>query len=203
MRIITATHRDVEERIGEGLFREDLYYRLNVFPIHMPALCERLEDVPVLVRHFQSLLAEAAEFSPAAMAALQAYDWPGNVRELGNLVERMGIMQPGRQVQLRDLPERYLRGQADADPAPVGDAPAGDAPGAPALDPTADNLALPTLPEEGADLKQYLADVEVSLMQQALQRTDGVVARSAELLGLRRTTLVEKIKKYGIDSDDA
>ena len=198
VRIITATHRDVEERIGEGLFREDLYYRLNVFPIHMPALCERLEDVPVLVRHFQSLLSEAAEFSPAAMAALQAYDWPGNVRELGNLVERMGIMQPGHQVQLHDLPERYLRGQADADPALVD-----HSPGAPALEPTADNLALPTLPDAGVDLKQYLADVEVSLMQQALQRTDGIVARSAELLGLRRTTLVEKIKKYGIDSDDA
>lgn len=196
VRIIAATHRDIETRIGDGLFREDLFYRLNVFPIQMPALNERLDDVPQLVRHFQSTLVEPAEFTPAALAALQTYDWPGNVRELGNLVERMGIMQPGQQVHLQDLPERYLQGQPPADMMTVN---------APALVSCADaELAenrLPVLPEEGADLKDYLARIEISLVQQALQRTNGIVAHSAELLGLRRTTLVEKIKKYGIDLD--
>jgi len=194
VRIIAATHRDIEGRISDGLFREDLYYRLNVFPIQMPALCERLDDVPQLIRHFQSQLAEPAEFTPAALAALQAYDWPGNVRELGNLVERMGIMQPGHQVQLRDLPERYLQGQPPAQlvsvqlPEPCSDAALAES-------------HVPTLPAEGANLKDYLASIEIALVQQALQRSNGIVARSAELLGLRRTTLVEKIKKYGIDPD--
>ncbi|MFN2329077.1 MAG: sigma-54 interaction domain-containing protein [Chromatocurvus sp.] len=196
VRIIAATHRDIEGRIGDGLFREDLYYRLNVFPIQMPALCERLEDVPQLVRHFQSQLAEPPEFTPAALAALQTYDWPGNVRELGNLVERMGIMQPGHQVQLRDLPERYLQGQPPAHLVAVDNAMP-----APCSDAELAELAVPTLPEEGANLKDYLASIEVSLVEQALQRTNGIVAHSAELLGLRRTTLVEKIKKYGIDLD--
>lgn len=196
VRIIAATHRDIEGRIGDGLFREDLFYRLNVFPIQMPALCERLEDVPQLIRHFQSQLAEPAEFTPAALAALQTYDWPGNVRELGNLVERMGIMQPGHQVQLRDLPERYLQGQMPSalvamnDPAPV-----------PCSDADLGEYRIPILPEEGANLKDYLANIEIALVEQALQRTNGIVAHSAELLGLRRTTLVEKIKKYGIDLD--
>ncbi|WP_420867046.1 helix-turn-helix domain-containing protein [Chromatocurvus halotolerans] len=162
----------------------------------MPALCERLEDVPQLIRHFQSQLAEPAEFTPAALAALQTYDWPGNVRELGNLVERMGIMQPGHQVQLRDLPERYLQGQPPAHlvsaqgPAPE-----------PCDDATLAGSGVPMLPAEGANLKDYLASIEIALVQQALQRTNGIVAHSAELLGLRRTTLVEKIKKYGIDLD--
>ncbi|MHA7815447.1 MAG: sigma-54 interaction domain-containing protein [Pseudohaliea sp.] len=194
VRVIAATHRDIEERIGEGLFREDLYYRLNVFPIHMPALRERQEDVPLLVRHFQSLLPEPVEFTPPALAALQGYDWPGNVRELANLVERMGIMQPGRQVQLQDLPERYRAGCALGSVEAV----AGSAEAAPAA-----AGADAALPAEGVDLKQYLADVEVSLIRQALERSGGVVAHSAALLGLRRTTLVEKIKKYGIELDPA
>ena len=196
VRIIAATHRDIEGRISDGLFREDLYYRLNVFPIQMPTLCERLEDVPQLVRHFQSQLAMPAEFTPAALAALQTYDWPGNVRELGNLVERMGIMHPGHQVQLRDLPERYLQGQLPAHLVSV------ESPAAlPVSEVEPAESTVPTLPPEGANLKEYLASIEIALVEQALQRTNGIVAHSAELLGLRRTTLVEKIKKYGIDLD--
>ena len=198
VRVIAATHRDIEAHIGEGQFREDLYYRLNVFPIAMPALRERREDLPLLIRHFQSLLDDPVTFSAAALDALRAYDWPGNVRELANLVERMGIMQPGRPVQLDDLPERYRQALAaapDAGSPPPGEAGAAAAAEAPAAG------ALPTLPAQGLDLKDYLARVEVALVEQALQRTGGVVAHSAALLGLRRTTLVEKIKKYGIDSD--
>ena len=197
VRVIAATHRDIEEQITQGQFREDLFYRLNVFPIRVPPLRQRKEDVVLLIRHFQEQLTERGAacggFAPAAMAALQDYDWPGNVRELGNLVERMAIMQRRREVQLRDLPERYVQELQAASDRP------GEVAAAPA--PPREESVIPTLPGTGVNLKQYLADIEVALLRQALQRTGGVVARSAELLGLQRTTLVEKIKKYGIDPE--
>ncbi|WP_241521032.1 sigma-54 interaction domain-containing protein [Kineobactrum sediminis] len=201
VRVIAATHRNIENRIEEGLFREDLYYRLNVFPIEIPPLRERLADLPMLIEHFQTHnkargVAQIS-FSPAALAALQGHDcpWSGNVRELGNLVERLAIIQEGRQVQIHDLPARYRQGSehlVEAQQAPSADLLAAPVP--------FQASALPTLPVSGVNLKKYLADVEVSLVQQALLRSSGVVAHGAKLLGLRRTTLVEKMKKYGIDS---
>ncbi|MFO7552021.1 MAG: sigma-54 dependent transcriptional regulator [Haliea sp.] len=200
VRIIAATHRDIEAHIAEGLFREDLYYRLNVFPIRVPPLRRRKEDLPLLIRHFGSLVAErgndATTFSPAAMASLQAYDWPGNVRELSNLIERMAIMHRGREVQLRDLPERYVQGRVAVCSDPPAPLPAEPAP-------PCEACATPVLPEDGINLKKCLANMEVALVRQALRRTGGVVAHSAQLLGLQRTTLVEKLKKYGIDPESS
>ena len=199
VRIIAATHRDIEGRIGDGLFREDLYYRLNVFPSVCPLCASGWKTCHCWFVISSRSSRKPPEFTPAALAALQAYDWPGNVRELGNLVERMGIMQPGHQVQLRMISPsaifraRHLRIMVAVDnaaPAPCSDA---DLPfGTRHPDPAGGG-------HESEKISRQC--IEISLVQQALQRTNGVVAHSAELLGLRRTTLVEKIKKYGINLD--
>jgi sigma-54 specific flagellar transcriptional regulator A len=198
---VAATHSDVESRIADGLFREDLYYRLCVFPIQLPPLRERNGDLPLLIDYFQTRLGahgtSPAGFSPGAFAALENHDWPGNVRELGNLVERMSITHGGGQVQLADLPERYRRdSDGDALPAVAAETRAGTA-RAPF-----EERAIPTMPDDGLDLKNYLCNLETALLRQALQQAGGTVARAARLLNLRRTTLVEKMKKYGMDSSD-
>ena len=194
VRVVAATHRNLEEQIGKGHFREDLFYRLNVFPIEMPGLRERTEDLPALVQAITAQLVKTGrgEVSLAddAIRALQAYPWPGNVRELTNLVERLAVLHPGSVVHLRDLPERYrAHVPAEALAAPVA-APAA-APGDPAH-----------LPEGGLDLREHIARIELGLIRAALERSHGVVAHAAQLLGLRRTTLVEKLRKYGIERDE-
>jgi len=196
VRIIAATHRDLETMIADGSFREDLYYRLNVFPIGMPSLRERSEDIPLLINELISRLESekrgSVRFNSAAIMSLCNHPWPGNVRELANLVERMAIMHPFGIVGVQDLPPKYRH--VDAEPEDefevlveesrkltvVGE---GD-------------IAL--LPESGIDLKEYIAGLEQSLIQQALDNTGGVVARAAEQLMIRRTTLVEKMRKYGL-----
>lgn len=198
VRIIAATHQDLEELIAAGDFREDLYYRLNVFPIAMPALRERSEDLPELVRLMTARMREQergnVRLSRRAMAALCAYDWPGNVRELHNLMERLVITKPQGVVDLEDLPERYAADPGDPealdweDPEP-----------AVAATEEADPF---TLPEEGIDLRARMAEIEQGYIRQALERTDGVVARAARLLKVRRTTLVEKLRKYGLQSSE-
>jgi sigma-54 specific flagellar transcriptional regulator A len=186
VRIVAATHRDLEADIGSGRFREDLYYRLNVFPIEMPPLRERAEDIPALVAEIILQLQRekglALSFSDAAIAALQDYAWPGNVRELGNLVNRLIILHPGRQIDVRDLPQKYRQGTAR-----------------PACQLQAEVCAEAGagLLGAGIDLKTHLQNIERSFITQALEEADGVVAKAAELLGLRRTTLVEKLRKYG------
>ncbi|ROR34925.1 sigma-54 interaction domain-containing protein [Inmirania thermothiophila] len=190
VRIVAATHRDLEAAIRDGRFREDLYYRLNVFPIEMPPLRARAEDIPLLIEEFVARLDAAGRpgprLTPAALQALAAYDWPGNVRELQNLVERLAILHPGESVDVRDLPERYRRGlEAGVE---VAEALGAAAPGA----------AAPELPPEGLDLREYLAELEVRLISQALEEAGGVVAHAARRLGMRRTTLVEKLRKYGL-----
>lgn len=194
VRIIAATHRNLEQRIEQGEFREDLFYRLNVFPIELPALRERPSDIPVLIEELVRRIEEegrgSVRFSAAALSALSQYSWPGNVRELSNLVERMAILCPFDEVQLEDLPERLLEQSLEA------------------VDETASPEAMPTrclssLPEVdwsagGMDLRQFLADQEAGLIRQALDAAEGVVAQAAILLGLRRTTLVEKLRKYEI-----
>ena len=199
VRVIAATHRDIESRIEQGEFREDLYYRLNVFPIEVPPLRERPEDVPALVDCFRAQLSARGmgetRFSRGALAALAAYRWPGNVRELFNLVERMTILRAGREVQARDLPPRYREAL-----------PGDDLPIEPRKMATPEvpfeERVLPELPAEGLDLRVYLANIETDLIRQALEQTGGTVAHAAELLGLRRTTLVEKMKKYGLSAAD-
>ncbi|NOX09901.1 MAG: sigma-54-dependent Fis family transcriptional regulator [Gammaproteobacteria bacterium] len=196
VRIIAATHRDLEQAIIDGTFREDLFYRLNVFPIDMPALRDRIEDIPLLVneliRRVEGEERGSVRLTPAALVSLCQYQWPGNVRELANLIERLAILHPYGLVDVNGLPDKF-RMEGEIDPAmqtrleegllmsnelaPVGEM---------------------RLPREGLDLKRHLGELEANLMRQALDEADGVVAQAAKLLGMRRTTLVEKLRKYGI-----
>jgi sigma-54 specific flagellar transcriptional regulator A len=204
VRIIAATHRNLEQAIGlGGTFREDLYYRLNVFPIELPPLRERAEDLPLLVEEFAARLAANGHAVPSfgtdVYAALAAYRWPGNVRELGNLVERLAVLYPGRLVRLCDLPPQYrafapaLEATQPEEPAPADDA----------MAPASAAATAPRLTHEGLDLREHLALVEIALIRQALDRADGVVAHAAKTLRLQRTTLVEKLRKYGLGGEGA
>jgi sigma-54 specific flagellar transcriptional regulator A len=216
VRLIAATHRNLETQIADGKFREDLFYRLNVFPIEMPSLRERSDDLPDLITAITRQLAEGGRGHVAlagdAIAALRHYPWPGNVRELSNLLERLAVLHPGATVRAADLPARYRAAM------PVGDvfetAPAVaqiatpqavralascGTPATPSqLDP-AQLSANTTLPPQGIDLRGHMAGIELELLRAALNQSGGVVAHAAPLLGLRRTTLVEKLRKYGIE----
>lgn len=195
VRIVAATHRNLEDMIKEGKFREDLYYRLNVFPIVMPSLRERSEDIPLLVNELVTRLEKenrgSIRFNSAAILSLCQHAWPGNVRELANLVERMAIMQPCGVVGVQDLPPKYRHVETQEEDFMQSI----DAPTKPSVVSSGD-IAL--LPEAGIDLKEYITGLEQSLIQQALDNTGGVVARAAEQLAIRRTTLVEKMRKYGM-----
>ncbi len=194
VRVIAATHQNLEELIKDGSFREDLYYRLNVFPIDMPPLRERMDDVPLLVNELIARMENekrgSVRFTPAAMIALCQYRWPGNVRELSNLLERMVIMYPYGIVDVADLPEKFR---------PTGTV-SEDAPSIhfeQHLMPSAD-FQTSRLPREGIDLKEHISSMECSLIKQALDDAGGVVAHAAKRLKMRRTTLVEKLRKYGL-----
>jgi sigma-54 specific flagellar transcriptional regulator A len=201
VRVIAATHRNLEDNIQRGAFREDLYYRLNVFPLEMPPLRERICDLPELIEALSQQLDKSGrgrvKFSPEAIAALARYRWPGNVRELANLIERLAVLNPSGNVRLSDLPARY-RIEDDGSPAPTLALPLSEpsthasSAGAPAAS------RLDELPPEGLDLKEHMARIETVLIKAALERAGGVVAHAAQLLGLRRTTLVEKLRKYGL-----
>ncbi|WP_111640529.1 sigma-54 dependent transcriptional regulator [Marinimicrobium alkaliphilum] len=194
VRIIAATHRNLEQMIADGSFREDLYYRLNVFPIELPALKDRVEDIPLLVNELVSRMESeqrgSVRFNSAAIMSLCQHDWSGNVRELANLVERMAIMNPYGVVGVKDLPPRYRHVDAsEEDFAPDTDKVNGHA-GFVSVNDT------PLLPEQGIDLREFIAGMERDLIQQALNDCNGVVARAADKLCIRRTTLVEKMRKY-------
>lgn len=198
VRIIAATHKNLEKMIEDGTFREDLYYRLNVFPIDMPSLRERVEDLPLLLNELVSRLENekrgSIRFNSAAIMSLCRHDWHGNVRELANLVERLAILHPYGVVGVNELPKKF-RHVDDTDesfsvPA-VSDVTQAEN-GLAGIDSPA------LLPVNGLDLKEYLSDLECSLIQQALDDAGGVVARAAEKLNIRRTTLVEKMRKYNI-----
>lgn len=196
VRIIAATHRDLESMIETGDFREDLYYRLNVFPIEMPALRERAEDIPLLINELVVRLEHeqrgSIRFNSAAILSLCRHPWQGNVRELANLVERMAIMHPYGVVGAQDLPKKYRHVELEEEEAYVQEEQSHSEPNVV----SAGDVAL--LPEAGIDLKEYITGLEQSLIQQALDNAGGVVARAAEQLMIRRTTLVEKMKKYGL-----
>ncbi|HFE48276.1 MAG TPA: sigma-54-dependent Fis family transcriptional regulator [Chromatiaceae bacterium] len=196
VRIIAATHRNLEQAIKDGNFREDLFYRLNVFPIDMPPLRDRADDIPVLVtdliRRIENEKRGSVRLTPAAVTALTHYSWPGNVRELANLIERLAILFPYGVVDVMDLPEKFREGYVAADhPDPIPEVTVpGDEPNTVAV--------APRLPNGGIDLKSHLAEMEQSLIRQALEESDGVVAHAAKKLNMRRTTLVEKLRKYGM-----
>lgn len=204
VRIVAATHRNLEQSIHDGRFREDLFYRLNVFPIDMPPLRDRVEDIPLLLSELVSRLEHqkrgSVRLTPAAMISLCQYRWPGNVRELSNLIERLVIMHPYCVVDVDDLPEKF---QVKKTGCVKQDVDVGSIERALESISAVDNSALqnagtPNLPSEGIDLKEYLADVEQHFINQALDNTAGVVAHAAKLLKMQRTTLVEKMRKYGI-----
>jgi sigma-54 dependent transcriptional regulator, flagellar regulatory protein len=194
VRIIAATHRNLDDMIASGEFREDLYYRLNVFPIEMPSLKSRAEDIPLLINELVNRLENeqrgSIRFNSAAILSLCRHPWPGNVRELANLVERMAIMHPFGVVGVQDLPLKYRHVEVEDDL--EFDTTPANLPSVVRMTDTA------LLPEDGIDLKEYITGLEQSLIQQALDDSGGVVARAAERLMIRRTTLVEKMRKYGM-----
>ncbi len=249
VRIIAATHRNLEEAIARGNFRGDLFYRLNVFPIEMPSLRERADDLATLVQEFAQSNFRAGrpmlELSDPAMRALRGYAWPGNVRELGNLIERLSILNGEQVVELCDLPPRYREHLGDeeaqlasafaapVDPMPeavrersaiqkslaealaeriearrIAEQAVADAEDFAEVGPTAGAVGGPApdgaetadagLPADGVDLRAHLFAIEHRLISEALERSGGTVAHAARLLNLRRTTLVEKLRKFGM-----
>ena len=202
VRVIAATHKNLEDMIETGDFREDLYYRLNVFPIEMPSLRERVEDIPLLINELISRMEKekrgSLRLNSAAIMSLCRHDWPGNVRELANLVERLAIMHPYGVIGVQELPKKFRYVDDYDENRPVEDSgmPSG-VPGLVGLDAPA------LLPVNGIDLKDYLSNLEKQLIQQALDEASGVVARAAEKLRIRRTTLVEKVRKYGLREEES
>jgi len=177
VRVISATHSDLARMVADGTFREDLFYRLNVIPVQLPALRERREDVPLLVQHFlQKLSADSGRVgitvSQDALRRLMAYQWPGNVRQLENVVERALAFNHGRlQLDVQDLPPEIQNQAAPVDSSQV------------------------WFPEEGLDFESYIDGVELSLIRRSLERSQGNKRQAAKLLNLKRTTLIEKLKR--------
>jgi sigma-54 specific flagellar transcriptional regulator A len=234
VRVIAATHRDLEQAIEKGTFREDLFYRLNVVPIEMPPLRQRRDDLPRLIADLSERISAAGRpkvlFLESTIEALKGYRWPGNVRELGNLIERMSIQCGSRPIRIADLPARYrpldwnpaadAAAEAAAEAAAVAataeliaTAPASEVLAAafhspsveeevPAMDAAMTDALLNDLPS-GFDLRNYLESLEQRLIVRAMEAAGGTVAQAARLLGLRRTTLVEKLRKYALVGADA
>ncbi len=207
IRVIAATNVNIEESIKQGKFREDLFYRLNIIPVHMPPLRERKTDIPLLVNYFLRRFNEQKNKSfkavdPEAMSILIDYEWPGNIRELQNFVERMVVLGSGEVLTRRDLPEKVLNG---AEPwAPLEEEVPDESPAEMirrSFQTASPFPAFGGIPEEGINLKQVVEDFEREILEEALERTGWVKNKAATLLGLNRTTLVEKLKKMKISRD--
>jgi len=176
VRVIAATNQDLKKLIKEGLFREDLYYRLNVIPINVPPLRERKDDIPLLVEHFlkkssQKLKGKIVrDVSPQVMELFFAYDWPGNIRELENVIERAVILCKGERIEVEDLPEFFveLRGKDRDDE------------------------------KRNFSLKEVVKDSEKEIIEKVLKECGGNRKKAAQILGINRTTLYNKLKAYGI-----
>jgi two-component system nitrogen regulation response regulator NtrX len=179
VRVIVATNKDLAQEIAAGRFREDLFYRLNVFPLHVPALKERVDDIPVLIQEFIQSLCQENGFRPLSFhddvyTILKAYPWPGNVRELKNFIERMMIMYAGQKIGPEDLPPEFhdqTRGQ---------------------------KVQFRQSPEKETDFKSARAAFERKFLLQKLNECEGNVSRLAEIVGLERSYLHRKLKSYGI-----
>jgi DNA-binding NtrC family response regulator len=183
-RVITATHQDLEKAVAEGTFREDLYYRLNVIPLKIPALKERKEDIQLLISYFlkkyvSADLSNRIRFSKQAFELILNYNWPGNVRELENLIERLVILKGGSVIMPEDLPNSLYQVNSHQ---------------------ILDYKKVLTLPEKGLDLKKLMTEIEESLINQALERTGGNKNKAAQLLQLNRTTLIEKLKRFNLEN---
>ncbi len=180
VRIIAATNKDLEKEVENGRFREDLYYRLKVIPIRLPPLRERRSDVPLLIHHFLERMTKVKKkkikgISKETVKAMEEYDWPGNVRELENVIERMVILSEGDYLTEEDLPEKIRKKGFSSD------------------------LTTMSIPDEGFSLSHAVNEYEKRLIITALEKTGWVKNRAAKLLKMNRTTLVEKIKKQGIE----
>ena len=232
VRVVAATHRDLEAEISAGRFREDLYYRLNVLPVITPPLRERGDDILLLAKHYAEKFAYKSApvtFSPDFVEALKAYEWPGNVRELSNLIHRFSTLFSGQKLSLRSVPAAMLpkglqklqleRGEApEENHEPhaadvlqmfaVGDNDARLSETVTTAEPERNHVediillaqGGPVLPPEGLSLKERMAEIERAFIEQALDRSDGNVSKTARLLNLQRTTLIEKIDKYRLRS---
>ncbi|MBS24924.1 MAG: sigma-54-dependent Fis family transcriptional regulator [Gammaproteobacteria bacterium] len=205
VRILAATHKDLEKMIEEGDFRQDLYYRINVFPIEMPSLRERAEDVPLLLNELITIMeAEnrgSVRFNSGAISSLCQHSWLGNVRELANLLERMAILYPHGIVGINDLPEKYRHlSEPEISKVIVQEEKGGSVVslGDTSVFSSDETNQESLLPLHGLDLKEYLAKLEKDLIEQALDDSSGVVARAADRLHIRRTTLVEKMRKFNL-----
>ncbi len=207
-RIVSATHRDIDAAIEEQRFRADLFYRLAVFPIDLPSLAERREDVPQLVRHFVAAANAKLSFNAAAMERMIAHDWPGNVRELRNVIDRATIIFAGQVVGAEQadmlLAPRGRRLAAGVGPAQRPES-EGQRDARTLLNDLASRLGselpetpAPLLGTEPVDLRTTVADLEHRYITEALRAADGVVAEAARLLSLQRTTLIEKMRKHGL-----
>jgi sigma-54 dependent transcriptional regulator, flagellar regulatory protein len=229
VRVIAATHRDLETEIQAGRFREDLYYRLNVLPVVTPPLRERKQDIPELLRfyaeHYKVGHNQAVGFSTEFLEALVNYPWPGNVRELCNLIDRFSTLYAGQVLDLRAIPANLLpkalvpvqaemlerNGPAVAQEMTMPPEVLAEMQAAEQVDVLMDQpepmdneiesiimlaQGMPHLPPEGLSLKDRLAEIERNIIEQALERSQGNVSRTAKLLNLQRTTLIEKINKY-------
>ena len=181
VRVLAATHRDLEACVKLNEFRQDLYFRLAVFPLTVPALRERADDLLGLIEDINRLNASEGKptcrLSSEVLRELERYPWPGNVRELSNLLERLGILFPAGVVDIEDLPPRYRQAGSSV------------------------NFAIEEqtqFPPRGMDLRQHLSSIEQELIRGAMHEADGTVAQAARLLNLRRTTLVEKLRRYSL-----
>jgi two-component system response regulator PilR (NtrC family) len=178
VRIIAATNSDLKQAVTEGLFREDLYYRLNVINIQLPPLRQRKEDIPLLVNHFLDKYGQENErpdlkLASEAFQALLEYDWPGNVRELENVIERAAVLADSSEIDKNLIPDHVQSGQTFRVP----------------------HVAVP---EEGISFREVITDFEKKLIESSLETSGGVQKRAAQLLGLKPTTLNEMIKRYNI-----
>ncbi len=190
VRIIAATHRNLEEEIIKGNFREDLYYRLNVFPIEMPSLRERSEDIPALINDliakFKENTGSEIKLTSHAMDSLKKCKWNGNIRELSNLIERLIVLYPNQTVDFEHLPAKYQSLQG-AIPAELKNSQM-----------TETVIVNQSIDHHEVNLREMLHHIELKYIKDALDKTNGIVSHAAEKLGMRRTTLIEKMKKFNI-----
>jgi two-component system nitrogen regulation response regulator GlnG len=196
VRIIAATHRNLQDCVKQSVFREDLYHRLNVIHIQLPPLRDRSEDIPGLLRHYFSVAAQQLGIEPKTLAKdaaerLLAYRWPGNVRELVNLSMRLSVLAPGNEIRLEDLPAELITGEAGV---------LTDSDWARSLSTWADRAAMTG---KGPLLDEALPRFERALICAALKRTQGHRREAAELLGWGRNTLTQKMREHGMGWDDS
>ena len=182
-RIIAATNINLEKAVEEKVFRNDLYYRLNIIPIQISPLRERVEDIPLLLKHFirffnQQRSKNITGVSKEALECLCQHAWPGNIREMENLIERLSVLKEEGTIETKDLPEKYLRSKKTS------------------------TLNKFTFPEGGMDFNETISQYESSILKKALEKTKWNRKQAADLLKLNRTTLVEKIKKKGLKPNE-